>query len=458
MKTKLIFPIIASSMLLVGCGNAQPSAPTYKVTVDSSVAHVKVEGTLAGLASGSVASLKVTALDNYKLDLNEFEVYEDTTEKTVVSTEWTEATSTLTFTMPANNVVFVPALYARSQITITNPENIGTIDPDKLMANATDTVSLTLTAKAGWNVNGVSGTYAEGETAKSLDLTWLSPVVSFVMPSAPVSLTLAYSEIITLSNLVPSGVTGLNSVTFKDSNGSQVVTTGTVGGKVTVFPTLEEGYLLKSMSYNNEVVEKMFGLYTITLVSGASLSFDVVAAKSISLGATSEGVTLTGAANTQKIGDVIYGEVGASVTVTLTATTGVVDESSLVFTGVSAGDVQTAADGNKLNLVFNMPNEAVTVTAKNKEVTQEFTLSATGDTEYISKITIDGASFTLGGKVQAGKTVRVYADDFDEDYDESVRVKYGSGTYDYKDITSCGGYMEFTMPANDLTLVITLRD
>lgn len=137
-----------------------------------------------GAAAGETVTVTATPADGFKL-----------IGMTIRNSDDAEAPAqTLegnTFTMPDNNVT-VSAIFAPTHNPILcNPTTGGTVTANPTSAQVGETVSLTIEPDSGFQIDRITAVWMNGETP--VELTVIN--YRFTMPDAPVSVTVAFSEI-----------------------------------------------------------------------------------------------------------------------------------------------------------------------------------------------------------------------------------------------------------------------
>lgn len=172
-----------------GGGGSRPTSKTYAITVDTAIANGTVRASRASASKGAIITLTVEAAEGYELDT----LTVTGTDGTVVSVNDSK------FTMP-DQAVTVTATFQKIggegtyAITVDTTVN-GTVTADKETAKAGETVTLTVTAVEGYEldtltVDGVAvtvtnGTYVFTMPAKAVVVSATFKAVKPVDPEDP---------------------------------------------------------------------------------------------------------------------------------------------------------------------------------------------------------------------------------------------------------------------------------
>lgn len=158
----------------------------YEIIVEE-IKNGTVEANHSYAEEGTEITFTVTPDEGYELD-----------EVTVVDGEGTEITVTeqdgvYTFTMPASDVTITAAFKAIDYPVIVEKAENGTVTADKKTANIGDTVTLTVTADAGYELDELTATDSQGnpvEIIRNEDGTY-----SFTAPADEVTVAATFKAI-----------------------------------------------------------------------------------------------------------------------------------------------------------------------------------------------------------------------------------------------------------------------
>ena len=207
----------------------------YTVTVNETTnGTVGADKTTAQM--GDAVTLTVTPANGYEVDT--LTVTDGTNNVTVTDNK---------FTMPAANVT-VTAAFKKSNYTVTVSETTnGTVGADKTTAQMDDTVTLTVTPAAGYEVDTLTVTDGKNNVTVTDN--------QFTMPAANVTVTAAFKK----SNYtVTVGETEHGTVRADKA-------TAQMGDTVTLTIAPEQGYVLDAVQYNGTRIEMTDGAYTFAM-------------------------------------------------------------------------------------------------------------------------------------------------------------------------------------------------
>lgn len=168
---------------------------------------------------------------------------------TADSTQSVKVNSDGTFEMPAADVT-VTAIFEKDNlaITVSNPDgNNGTVSSDKTIAQVGDTVTLSNTPNAGYELKEYKVAYTDGNNQEQT--VAVNADGTFEMPAYPVTVTATFQKKSLDITIVP---VQHGSVSAQDGDG-KAITTAKLDESVTLVPNADNGYELASwtVTYNN---------------------------------------------------------------------------------------------------------------------------------------------------------------------------------------------------------------
>ncbi len=335
-----------------------------------------------------------------------------------------DAEGKYTFTMPASDVT-VTAVFAANEYsiyTVVNPTEAGTINVVSPAATG-DTVSFTIEAAEGFDpasanvsVSGVTDLHFDGTT------------YTFTMPASDVTITASWDEM--MYNVVADAV----------GNGSVSVdpTSAHAGSEITVTTSTEDGYgcdVTAEDANGNPVTVTQTGDNTYTFnmpAADVTVTATFTANEySVSVDPIPENGTITGYPETATVGD--------TVSFTVTPATGYeLVEGSVTVNGSAEG---VHFDGT--HYTFEMPAEAVTITAEFKAI--EYNIFADAGKGG----TIEGLDSSAAYGTPVSFTVTP-----EDSYEVGTVSILINGAYTPLTPDASGTYT-FEMPATDVTIVAT---
>ena len=225
---------------------------TYTLTIDTSIEHATVTANkTTNISAGETITITVTNIDEgYELNKLKY---------TTNGTQYVDISMTSKqFEMPKANVT-VTAEFVKTVYTVTADSEVegGTITVDKQTATVSDTVTVTATPDSGYEVETLK--YNDGTDHNITGTT-------FTMPAHDVTVTGTFRLItekfgVTIDTAIANG-----SVTADKAEYAE-------GDTVTLTVTADEGYHIKSVSYNDGesdvTVEEEEGEYTFEMPAKA---------------------------------------------------------------------------------------------------------------------------------------------------------------------------------------------
>lgn len=228
------------------------SSKDYTVSADDSVTNGTVSAANADTASGMTANEGETI--NVTVTPNAGYVIGSVTYKyTLNGEEKTETINTdngaYSFTMPAADVI-VSATFVEDDLAITvnnTTDANGTVSSDKTIAHVRDTVTLSNTPNAGYELKEYKVTYIDGNNQEQT--VAVNTDGTFTMPAYPVTVTATFQK---KSLDITFATVDHGSASAQDGDGNPI-TTAKLGESVTLVPIADTGYELASwtVTYNN---------------------------------------------------------------------------------------------------------------------------------------------------------------------------------------------------------------
>ena len=228
------------------------SSKDYTVSADDSVTNGTVSAANADTASGMTANEGETI--NVTVTPNAGYVIGSVTYKyTLNGEEKTETINTdngaYSFTMPAADVI-VSATFVEDDLAITvnnTTDANGTVSSDKTIAQVGDTVTLSNTPNAGYELKEYKVAYTDGNNQEQT--VAVNADGTFEMPAYPVTVTATFQKKSLDITIVP---VQHGSVSAQDGDG-KAITTAKLDESVTLVPNADNGYELASwtVTYDN---------------------------------------------------------------------------------------------------------------------------------------------------------------------------------------------------------------
>jgi hypothetical protein len=207
-RTKYMFVMPASDVTLGASFVPESVAPTgYTVDISSGIENGIVTADKLTAQKDETVTLTLSASAGYEFDSISVK---DASNNSVETTAVTAGTK-YTFVMPESNVT-VSASFTPKSYTVGISAGIenGSVSTDKLTAQKNETVTLTLTANAGYKFGSISVKDASNNSVETATVT-AGTKYTFVMPESNVTVSASFSPdtpIETSYTVLDSGTTG----------------------------------------------------------------------------------------------------------------------------------------------------------------------------------------------------------------------------------------------------------
>lgn len=384
------------------------SMPATNVIINCSFSRINYNVTVSAGTGGSASADKLSAGigDTVTITCSPSTGYKANTPTCSGITFTSAGTNKWTFTMPANAVT-ISCTFSKINYTVTagaSPAAGGTLTSDKTTANYGDTVTLTRTAKTGYQFSS----WTKTPSGLSIDSN-----LKFTMPAQNVSVTANFTKI-DYAVTVNAGTGGSAAASKAPAN---------YGDTITITCTPSAGYKANTPTASG---------ITFTAAGTNKWTF-TMPAKAVTVSCTfskiSYNVTISYGSNGSATLDKTTAQIGDTVTVTCSPNTGYKSNTP------TATDITfTAAGTNKWT--FTMPAKAVAVSCSFTK--QSYTITA-------------AASPTAGGTLKSDKTTAYYGDTVTLTRTEKSGYKFNRWTKTPSGL-SIDGNLKFTMPAQNVSV------
>ena len=378
----------------------------FNITVDDAIENGNVTVDKTTAVEGETVTITATPAQGYEVDTYYYKAGGNTVTLTGN-----------TFDMPGSDVVVGATFKLKSYTVTAGACDNGSVTTDKQAATMGETVTITATPAAGYELD------AYNVACETLNLAvTVNADCTFTMPADNVTVTATFkkSTYTVTVNPVENGTVVANP------------TSGNMGDEITLTITPAEGYELESVTVT--------GVNTNVAVTVTDGKF-TMPADDVTVSATFKKSTYTVTVNPVENGTVVAnptsGNMGDEITLTITPAEGYELE-SVTVTGVNTNVAVTVTDGK-----FTMPADNVTVTATFKKSTYTVTVNPSENGTVVANPT----SGNMGDEITLTITPA-------EGYElESVTV---TGVNTNVAVTVTDG--KFTMPADDVVVVATFRE
>ena len=379
----------------------------FNITVDDAIENGNVTVDKTTAVEGETVTITAIPAQGYEVDTYYYKAGGNTVTLTGN-----------TFDMPGSDVVVGATFKLKSYTVTAGACDNGSVTTDKQTATMGETVTITATPAAGYELD------AYNVACETLNLAvTVNADGTFTMPADNVTVTATFKKSTYTVTVNPS------------ENGTVVAnpTSGNMGDEITLTITPAEGYELESVTVT--------GINTNVAVTVNADGTFTMPADDVTVSATFKKSTYTVTVNPVENGTVVAnptsGNMGDEITLTITPAEGYELE-SVTVTGVNTNVAVTVTDGK-----FTMPADNVTVTATFKKSTYTVTVNPSENGTVVANPT----SGNMGDEITLTITPA-------EGYElESVTV---TGVNTNVAVTVTGG--KFTMPADDVVVIATFRE
>ncbi|MBQ6648514.1 MAG: SusF/SusE family outer membrane protein [Muribaculaceae bacterium] len=378
----------------------------FNITVDDAIENGNVTVDKTTAVEGETVTITAIPAQGYEVDTYYYKAGGNTVTLTGN-----------TFDMPGSDVVVGATFKLKSYTVTAGACDNGSVTTDKQTATMGETVTITATPAAGYELD------AYNVACETLNLAvTVNADGTFTMPADNVTVTATFKKSTYTVTVNPS------------ENGTVVAnpTSGNMGDEITLTITPAEGYELESVTVT--------GINTNVAVTVNADGTFTMPADDVTVSATFKKSTYTVTVNPVENGTVVAnptsGNMGDEITLTITPAEGYELE-SVTVTGVNTNVAVTVTDGK-----FTMPADDVTVSATFKKSTYTVTVNPVENGTVVANPT----SGNMGDEITLTITPA-------EGYElESVTV---TGVNTNVAVTVTDG--KFTMPADNVTVTATFK-